>query len=385
MDKWRILVTMDRLLVDKKYSNLLVLGFVGLFLLAGRENMNILASENADAAKMIHKQSARILTDYRNVDGQFPDGLIKDDADDTHALRTALDEGPGVVLVPPGFYRFGNATVPPGVTLIGSGRGTVVLLSKGAKRIFYQNVNDWRIRDMLLDGGAELKSWQIRQDLGENGVEVSGCTGFEISGLIVNNFNGAGIKISHTAASPYCQVAAAANMFNIAAGGNHTGIRFDTRAEYMNASMLTCQGNIIGCTIHGGNVKVANSNFTNNLTGMLIDDHENGSHGAISNCLINHNQQLALLARNVVNGMTIDNCAFFGGGIRIDNCKGVSITSSIIACNVKTIGDGVNRIANNYIIIQGKSFEFCPTTIIENNFTDTGPWEKTAQSNLTFP
>jgi len=64
--------------------------------------MDILVGENADAAEMIHKQSARILTDYRNADGRFPDGFIKgaaDDTDDTHSLRTALDEGPGVVFV----------------------------------------------------------------------------------------------------------------------------------------------------------------------------------------------------------------------------------------------------------------------------------------------
>lgn len=334
------------------------------------------ATKSTDAANAVQKHIARVLTDYPNADGRFPDG-IRDDNADSHALRTALADGPGLVFVPPGSYRFGDVTVPPSVTLFGAGRGTVVLLAKGAKQIFrQQSVNDWRIRDMLLDGGAALESSPTRPDLGENGVEVSGCTGFEISGIVVNNFNGAGIQISHTAASPHCRWATSANVFNIAAGGNHTGIRFDTRAEYMNASMLTCQGNIIGCTIHGGNVKIANSNFTNNLTGILIEDHDNGSHGAISNCLVNHNEQLAILARNAAHGMLIDNCAFFSGGIQIDHCKGVSITSSIIACNIKTLGGDANRIANNYMIIRDETFEFCPATIIENNFTDKGPWEK---------
>ncbi|MBI3985538.1 MAG: hypothetical protein HY343_01345 [Lentisphaerae bacterium] len=321
-------------------------------------------------------QFARILGNYRNADGRFPDGL-EDDADDTQALRLALAEGPGLVFVPPGSYRFGDVTVPPGVTFFGAGQGTVVRLAKGAKRIFHQkDVNDWRLRDMRLDGGAALESWPTRQDLGEHGVEASGCSGFEISGLVVNNFNGAGIHLSHTAASPYCQWATAAAVFNIAAGGNHTGIRLDTRAEYMNASMLTCQGNSIGCAIHGGNVKIANSNFTNNLTGMLIEDHDNGSHGAISNCLLNHNRQWALRARHVAHGMCLDNCAFFCGGIHLEHCKGVNISASIIACNVTTLGDGVNRIANNFMIIRNETFDFSPTTIIESNFTDKGPWEK---------
>ena len=336
----------------------------------------MLDSAKGDEASGRQNQVTRVLTDYRNADGQVPDG-VNDGADDSHALRTALAVGPGLVLVPPGSYRFGEVTVPPGVTLHGAGHGTVVRLARGAKRIFLQKgVSDWRLRDMLLDGGAAPESWLTRQDLGETGIDLSGCNGFEISGLAVNNFNGAGIQIAHTAASPYCPWATAANVFNIAAGGNHTGIRFDTRAEYMNASLLTCYGNVIGCTIHGGNVKVANSNFTNNLTGMLIEDHDNGSHGMVSNCLVNHNQQLALLARDVANGMGLDNCAFFCGGIHLVNSKGINITSSIIACSVKTVGDGVNRIAGNYVITGNESFDFSPLTILEGNFTDRGPWER---------
>ena len=330
-----------------------------------------------DATQSARNAAERNLLDYRNADGRAPGGPEPGAADDTPAVRAALAEGPGVVFVPAGAYRLGEVTVPPGVTLVGSGPGTVVRLAEGAGCIFrQQDVNDWRLRDMLLDGGADAEAWPTREDLGENGVELSRCTGFELSGLVVHNFNGAGIQISYTAASPYCRWATAAHMFNIAAGGNHTGIRFDTRAEYMNTSLLTCQGNVVGCTIHGGNVKVASSNFTNNLTGVFIEDHNNGSHGAISNCLINHNQQLALLARNVANAMTVDNCAFFGGGIHLVDCKGFSITSSIIACDVRTVGPSPNRISGNHMIIRGETFELGPATIIEGNFTENGPWEE---------
>jgi hypothetical protein len=33
--------------------------------------------------------------------------------------------------------------------------------------------------------------------------------------------------------------------------------------------------------------------------GISIEDKENGSHGAISNCLVNHNHKLALHCRDV--------------------------------------------------------------------------------------
>lgn len=324
--------------------------------------------------KALRSRAEKSITEYRNADGHFADGT--DGSDDSVALRAALADGPGIVRIPSGVYRIGEVTIPAGVTLAGAGRATVVRLAQGAKRVFLQDgVDDWRLRDMLLDGGAETDSWPTRQDRGENGVELRRCTGFEISGIVVNNFNGAGVAIDHTKKSPYCSWATAGHLFNIAAGGNHTGVRFDTRAEYMNASMLTCQGNVVGCVIHAGNVKIAASNFTNNLTGIFIEDHENGSHGAISNCLVNHNQTLALLARNVGAGMALDNCAFFCGGISIENCKGVSITSGIIACDVKVAGEGVSRIAGNYMIIRGERFEFSPGTILEGNFTDAGAWK----------
>ena len=317
----------------------------------------------------------RSLASYQNDDGRAPNGL-DDNIDDTSAIRAALADGPGVVSVPAGVYRWGEVAIPEGVTLVGAGRGTVVRLVKDAKRVFVQEgVSNWRLRDMLLDGGQGATEWAKRQDVGQNGIEISRCSGFEVSGIVANNFSGSGISISYNAPGPYCHWATDSHIFNIVAAGNHTGIRFDTRSEYMNASMLTCQGNVIGCTIHGGNVKVANSNFTNNLTGILIEDHENGSHGAIANCLVNHNQQLALRAKDVRNGMLVENCCFFGGGIEMENCQGIGITGGIIACNVIVKGDKANRIAGNYMIIRGETFDIAPCTLVKDNYTENGSWE----------
>ncbi|MBI3923411.1 MAG: hypothetical protein HY318_18465, partial [Armatimonadetes bacterium] len=57
---------------------------------------------------------ARLLSDYRNDDGSTPDGK-KDATDDTPALRKALADGPGLVYIGPGSYRFGEVTIPPSV------------------------------------------------------------------------------------------------------------------------------------------------------------------------------------------------------------------------------------------------------------------------------
>ena len=260
----------------------------------------------------VHMPATRDLGDYTNADGRPPDGR-DNDIDDTPAIRKALADGPGVVRVGPGAYRWGDVAVPTGVTLIGSGPATVVR-SSGPKRIFVQDgVSDWGIRELVLDGEAK-GDWKERKDAGQAGIFVRACLGYTIVGVTARNFAGAGVQLMHTAGLGTNGWCSRANLDRITATGNYVGVRFDERGEYINATNLSCQNNVVGCIIHAGNVKVAASNFCSNLTGIFIEDKDNGSHGAISNCLVNHNHRLALHCRGVGYGMAIDNCCFLRGG-----------------------------------------------------------------------
>lgn len=318
----------------------------------------------------------RTLRNYTNADGAAPDGLANG-SDDTVALQAAMAGGPGVVETGPGFFRCGDVTIPAGVTLVGAGRATVIR-SNGAKRIFSQEkVNEWRLRDLTLDGEAE-GDWRKRKDESRNGVFVTACGDFEISGIEARNFNGAGVQLTWIyTASPF---RTNANLFNIMAVGNYAGIRFDERAEYMNASMLGCHANVFGCVIHAGNVKITNSNFTSNLTGVYIEDKDNGSHGSISNCLINHNERYSLHCREVRNGMVIGDCCFFDGDMLLENCVGVNVSSGILSCSITSAGSGTNRIAGNFVIPEKNGrWEFSEATIVRDNFTRAGPWDQNTQ------
>jgi hypothetical protein len=318
---------------------------------------------------------ARKLGDYTGADGKPPTG--KDSpADDSVALAKALAAGPGVVAVGPGLYRFSNVIVPEGVTLIGSGPATVVRPAVGAKIIFRQkNVARWSIREMILDGQAQGK-WRDRKDEGQSGIWVEDCRDFTIAGVTVRNFNGAGIHLTRVGGGLGEGWGGRGDLDLINAQANYIGVRFDFRCEYSHAQRLTCQNNVIGCVIHGGNMKLATCNFTSNIDGIFIEDKENGSHGAITNCLCNHNERYALVCRKVENGMAIDNSCFFGATIRLDDSKGVNITSGIIGCSIETVGKGVNRIAGNYVIPRDMTYTFTPQTIVQDNFTDNGPWDK---------
>src|SRR5262249_34014063 len=60
----------------------------------------------------------RLLSAHANDDGSRAEG--KDSKqDDTSALRKALAEGPGVVRIGSGFYRWGDVEIPAGVTVVG--------------------------------------------------------------------------------------------------------------------------------------------------------------------------------------------------------------------------------------------------------------------------
>jgi len=308
----------------------------------------------------------RFLHDYANNDDSRPDGSDTR-RDDSSALRKALADGPGVVRIGKGHYRCGDIQIPEGVTLQGMGRATVIR-SSGAASIFRQvNVADWALRDLVLEGEATGK-WQDRKDDGKSGLFTERCRSFEVAGVTARNFEGAGFQFTRS------QGTDAGRLERLSATGCYAGVRFDVRGEYVTATQLNCRNNVIGCVIHAGNTNISASNFCDNTDGLLIEDKENGSHGAISNCLFNHNTRYALLTRKVKNGMAISNCCFFYGTLRVEESAGVNVTSSQLSCSVETAGEATNRFAGNYVIPAGWKFEFGPHDIVEGNFTKDGPW-----------
>ena len=314
----------------------------------------------------------RRLNDFTNADGRTPDGK-GGDFDDSTALNKALGAGPGTVRIGPGVYRLGGVTIPSDVSLVGAGPATVIR-SSGPAQIFVQTgVHGWALRDVVLDGQA-AGDWHGRKDAGQSGLVAERCSGWEITGVTLKDFDGAALQLTRTDLGR----AAFSNggvLDRVTASGSYAGIRFDVRAEYIIATKLNCHRNLIGCVIHGGNCNISASNFGSNRDGMLIQDKENGSHGSISNCLLNHNERFALQARQVENGMAISNCCFFYGQIELDQCTGVSLNSGIISCGVSVTGPGANRVAGNYIVPERYRFSFAPATLVRDNYTRSGTWD----------
>ena len=336
----------------------------------------------------LYCSSVRYLHWFKDANVHAPDG--KDNmCDYTAAMTAALNIGPGIVNIAPGYYRIGNVTIPEKVILIGSGESTFIR-SNGAKRIFSQSgVSHWAIRDLVLDGqtkfGADSNSDIGMQSLyskdgnsipdnGKTGLFIENCYAFEIRNMVAHHFEGKAVEISRSNL----------NLDAFGNGGtidyltlyhNNTGIAFSERAEYITATHIKSYRNVFGCIINGGNITIGESTFCTNETGILLQDKENGSHGAVVNCLINPNMKYAILAKDVYNGHNFVGCSIFDGTLKMENCRGIKIASGTIDCLIAIDCNEVNLIGGNFMTNSYmKTCKISPTTIVKDNFTVKGVW-----------
>ncbi len=321
---------------------------------------------------LIPNNTERILGEFLSADRRPPNGL-DNDIDDGPAIHAAIAQGPGIVRIPPGFYRWSDIRIPAGVTIIGAGDATVIRPCNDHHPIFDQSgVGNWSMRELTLDGEA-LEPWRQRKDLGHIGLNIRGSWGFIVTGVRVRNFSGQGVCVSHTRldTAAFCDGGV---IDRLTACGNAVGICFDERGEYVTLTNSHLMRNTTGCIIHAGNVKITQSNIGSNLNGIVIADKENGSHGVIANCLINHNERYALDCVDVVNGMAINACAVFYGEIRLRDCQSIQIAHCQVSCAVKIAGDLANGFVDNIITDNDWEFEFAEATLVRNNMNAAGDW-----------
>jgi hypothetical protein len=152
------------------------------------------------------------------------------------------------------------------------------------------------------------------------------------------------------------------------------GVCFEERGEYVTLTNSHLMRNTTGCLIHAGNVKITQSNIGSNQDGIVIADKVNGSHGVIGDCLINHNERYALDCTGVTNGMIVNACGIFYGGIRLRDCLGVQIAHCQVSCPVAVSGDHANGFIDNMVIEEDFEFDFSEATLVRGNFTSNGDW-----------
>lgn len=293
--------------------------------------------------------------------------------DDSAIVQRVLDAGLGRVRLGPGIYRCSSLSVPAGVILSGSGPGTVLRARAGQPVFVQKKSRDWGIRDLVVEGTGE-GNFHLRYDAGHVGIDVDGCLSYEISGVTLRNFDGAALQITHTNLAE-AAFSDGGKLERITATGNFAGVKFGVRGEYVTATQLNCSRNIAGCIVNAGNTNISTSNFCGNVDGLILEDGENGSHGTIQGCLLNHNERYALRARDVDNGMTFSGCCFYFAAIELRKCRGINIVNSQINCHVLVQGESVNRLAGNLVVPDHYVFQFDPAMRLNDNFTKKGDFK----------
>jgi len=285
------------------------------------------------------------------------------DGDMTVGARRALADGPGVVLVPPGMYRWNEVCIPDHVVLAGCGPSTIVCPYDPRRPVFDQaGVGAWSIRELVMRGGSD-------------GLRIRDCWGYRVLGVTVEDFADCGIHVEHTRLTPDAAASCDGGVLDqLRCRRNGVAVRLDERAEYVSVTASAMFRNGIGCVIHAGNVRLADCNIAANRDGVLVRDKQNGSHGIISRCLLNHNARYALHAGEVRNGMIVDSCCMYYGELLIENAAGVTVSNSQLACSIKVRGEGVNTLQGNFIVEGDGPCELSSATLAHGNYTRHGPW-----------
>lgn len=133
-----------------------------------------------------------------------------------------------------------------------------------------------------------------------------------------------------------------------------TGVFADTRCEYLTISNCILNQCNTGIKIKGGNILTTGCQITDGGIGMYIQDGQNGGHGVVSGCQINHNTE-SIKMINVPNGYTITGTNIFYGDLTVDNCGSqIVLTGNTLACKV--------TITNSVVVANGNTFH-------ESNFS----------------
>ncbi len=274
--------------------------------------------------------------------------------DDTPAFTSALAAGPGVVVVPAGHFRVQGICVPPGVTLQGSGMASVLLPAGPGPVILQESSHSFAIKDLSILSSPHVAP-ATPSSAHSHGLLIKRCYHYRITGVTVRGFGFAGIEITRTplghAEAAFCD---GGMLSQITSSENAIGVLFNTRGEYTVLSDSSILRNQVGSIIHAGNCRITGCSISGNHDGIWIVDHENGSHGVISNCLVNHNTRYALLVRDVFNGMLITSCCFFYGEILIQRSVGILLSSCEADVPI-TFEHGKNNTFTNNCLIGAKA------------------------------
>jgi hypothetical protein len=282
------------------------------------------------------------------------------------SLNHASEHASKRLCLPRGTFEAVSLLIPPGVTLSGQGvQRTVIRAAERWKPVFEQeNTDGWQIEGLSIVGNDSSS----QRENTSYGIRVNGSRGFKIQNLEASGFSEAAVLIQDTRPGE-TGIFEGGLIDGVTLHDNGTGLILGRQAEYVVAHNVTVSRNKVGILINGGNNRVTNSSIITNQDGFIIQDITNGSHGLISNSMINHNERFAFQFKGVRNGMLVQGNNVFYGTISIDDSsQGVQLLGNIISSNIEVAGTLPNSVINNVLVNDGEPRRvFSPGTRVEGN------------------
>lgn len=275
------------------------------------------------------------------------------------------------------------------VSIVGLGAGVTTLrmdTSTNMNLCFYisgPNGNNVTISDLTIDGlqptidTATILSAAVdivtNVNMGDQyGIYIDGAKEIRIKNMNLKNIDGYGIYSdglgggsSNWQPSVFVDQIYATNCYHAVAAISEYGL-------YNNIRSIR---NVSGFTYVGGNNRITNSVFVDNVLNAYIGSGPNDGHGGFSNCSFNHAVKKAIYGNNVGVAMDFSGCDFFYSNIEAVDCWGWTFTGCTIGCSV-TITNGTEHQISSSVFSAGEGGGTFSVTggvlSLKNNFYNTG-------------
>ena len=310
---------------------------------SGDGNSGAISGISIDLAACIkghYEKINQVVGTYANISdyGAIGNGVF----DNASAISTAFATGKPV-LIPNGIFMTSVIKVPRGAKILGISDSSVLKLNTGT---ILKLSNNCTVENIKFDG--------VNNTTGTNvGIELNGgstqdtCYLNTIRNCTFVNFSKAGIynvntvRSNTSVATHYGNTIISAKFIN-----NEKGLFCDDSGEYMNTIGCEYFNNTIGLHVIGGNFQLTGGKMAENVTGALIRNGSNDSHGHFVGLLSNHNG-VNLDVSSIANGFNFTGCSFFAGNIYLtsapflgfSNCQFGSTTIYETGCTNSTISN----------------------------------------------
>lgn len=242
----------------------------------------------------------------------------------------------GCCLLEKGIYVVSGVIMPPGTTLAGAGKESILLLDPQMDSGCTVKMDSFcTVRNLTVAGS--LEDLPLPSAVGErHGICFMGTATVEkpygqprnavIHGCFAHDFSGGGLTFRDTGYSVICCTTVSdCHIWNCGAG-----INIDHFSEYHKFTNVVASHNLYGCINNGGNNNFIGCAFDSNVEGFLIDNSQgqsnNNSHGSVVGCTFNHsnkNKGVGIRLLGAMHGYVFTGCQMFFSSIVVENSSGI--------------------------------------------------------------